>query len=141
MIEIRAATTGDVSAVAAFLRDYMREVFGPDAVWAGSPEALARDGFGLRFEMMVAARDGAVVGFVGWQNDYDLHHCISGGELLDMYVHPDVRGLGLALRLVAAVAARIRARGAAFRTVAELAGRPARAIIRGLPDHRTNFDP
>jgi len=175
MIEVRAATTDYVPAIAAFLQDYMREVFGPDAVWAGSADGLTRDGFGRRFEMMVAARDGVPVGFMGWQPDYDLHHCHSGGEVLDLYVRPDVRGLGVALRLVAAVAAAVRARGgvyvrglttgdpetralydrvavafdgancilggAAFRVVADLAGKPARVIIRGLPAKQTNFDP
>ena len=88
---------------------------------------------------------------------------------------PTTRGLGVALRLVAAVAATVRARGgkylrglttgdprtlalygrvavafegancilggAAFRTVAALAGKPARAILRGLPDKQMNWKP
>jgi len=174
VIDIRAATPGDVPAIAALFHEHMRAAFGPDAVWDGSPEALARDGFGLHFQMLVATRAGECVGFVGWQNDYDVHSCLPGGELNDLYVRPDVRGLGVALRLVAAVAATVRARGgkyirglttgdprtlalygrvavafegancvlggAAFRTVADLAGKPARAIIRGLPDKSTNFD-
>lgn len=175
MIEIRPATTEDVPAIAALFGAHMRDAFGAGARWDGSAEALARDGFGLHFEMLVATRSSECVGFVGWQNDYDVHSCIPGAELNDMYVRPDVRGLGVALRLVAAVAATVRARGgkyvrglttgdprtlalygriavafegancilggAAFRTVAELAGKPARAIIRGLPDNQANWKP
>ena len=175
MIDIRPATTDDVPAIAALFHAHMRDAFGPDAVWGGSAEALARDGFGVHFEMIVATRGGECVGFVGWQGDYDVHSCIPGGEINDMYVRPDVRGLGVALRMIAAVAERVRARGgryvrglttgnpetlalygrvavafegancilggAAFRTVADLAGKPARAIVAGLPDPKTNWDP
>ena len=91
MIDIRPATTDDVPAIAALLHAHMRDAFGAAAVWDGSPEALARDGFGLHFQMIVATR---------------------GSECV-----------------------------AAFRAVADLAGKPARAIIRGLPDKQRNWEP
>ena len=173
MVEIRPATLEDVPALAALNSDHMRELF--HCAWTGSAAALARDGFGLCFEFVVAARGDAVVGFVAWQRDYDLHNCIPGAELMDMYVAPSLRGLGVALQLVAAVAATSRTRGGtyvrglttgdpntrrtyerlaiafdadncivggrAFRVLADLAGKPARSIVRGLPDKAANWEP
>jgi hypothetical protein len=84
-----------------------------------------------------------------------------------------VRGLGVALQMVARVAATARTRGGsfvkgqgsgetrrlyervaiafegadcivggrAFRALASLAGQPARAIVRALPDRSANFEP
>jgi GNAT superfamily N-acetyltransferase len=112
MVDIRAATIDDVPAVAGLLGEYMRELFRCE--WKGSAEALARDGFGLHFEMVVVVRGGECVGFAGWKSTYDLHHCMSGGEVLDLYVRREERGRGVALQLVAAVAATVRARGGTF---------------------------
>ena len=56
---------------------------------AGSAEALHRDGFGQEFECQVAVTsDGRVIGFVAWTKSYDLHHCMTGGSILDLYVLP-----------------------------------------------------
>ena len=64
-IVVRAATVEDVPRVAELMREYMHELFG--SAWHGSAEALARDGFGAAFDLMVAARpDGELVAFAGW---------------------------------------------------------------------------
>jgi GNAT superfamily N-acetyltransferase len=175
MFDIRPATADDVPALAVLLPEYMRELFGGEAIWRGTPEALARDGFGSHFEMVVVARAGECHGFVGWRSSYDLHHCISGAEVLDLYVRPELRGRGVALQMVAAIAAMVRARGGtfikgqavgpastrrlyerlavafegadcivggrAFRTLADLAGKSARVMVRGLPDKASNYEP
>ena len=52
MITTRMATAGDIPSLVAMLTAFMKEAF--DRPWSGSPEALARDGLGERFEMMVA---------------------------------------------------------------------------------------
>ena len=52
---------------------------------AGSAEALHRDGFGREFETYVAVMgDGQVIGFAAWTKSYDLHHCLTGGNILDL---------------------------------------------------------
>ena len=175
MIEIRAAVVEDVPALAALIEAHMHELF-HGGEWGGSQAALARDGFGRHFDATLVVRDGEPFGFAVWRSSYDLHNCIPGAELIDMYLRPAERGRGVVAQLVAAVAAAVQARGgkylqgltvgetpasrrlyervavgfpsanvilggAAFRTVAGLAGRGARDIVRGLPDPKTNWDP
>jgi GNAT superfamily N-acetyltransferase len=170
---IRLVRPDDVPALAALNVRYMRELFG--RAWNGTPERLAADLFVDRVvSAAVAERDGALVGFVAWTPAYDLHHCIRGGAICDLYVEPPWRGLGVALQLLAACCAEVRAAGGiylvgtavgtgparlyaraaatwptveailggrAFRTIADLAGAPARAIVRGLPSPAWNHEP
>jgi GNAT superfamily N-acetyltransferase len=99
--------------VVSLLHAFMRETF--DSEWHGTPDALERDGLGARFELLVAeGRRGATIGFVAWEMAYDLHHCVRGGTVLDLYVEPKNRGRGVALALFAALAARVRAQGGVF---------------------------
>lgn len=174
MVEIRSAVVEDAPALAALIEAYMREVF-PGGEWGGSQAALERDGFGRHFEATVVVRDGDPVGFAVWRMNYDLHNCIPGAEVIDMYLRPAERGRARVAQLVAAVAAEVQAGGgkylqgltvgetassrrlyervaigfpganvilggAAFRTVAALAGKRAREIVCGLPDKKTNWD-
>jgi ribosomal protein S18 acetylase RimI-like enzyme len=112
VLDIRIATIDDVPSLSLLLREYMRELF--KSAWNGSPDALARDGLGLHFEMMVVARGTDRLGFAAWKSTYDLHHCLTGGEIVDLYVHPEIRGRGIALQLVAAVASIVRLRGGSY---------------------------
>ncbi len=169
MITVRIATADDAPALSSLLSAYMQETF--QRAWGGSVESLVRDGCGARFESLLALRSDALVGFASWTRAYDLHHCVAGGDLIDLYVVPECRARGVAADLVAAVAARIQASGGgyvsgmavrgseklyarlamqfpgtacivggrAFRTLADLAGRPARDIVRGLPSRNWNY--
>ncbi len=146
-----------------------------DAPWRGSAEALERDALGQRCTLYVAVnRDARVCGFLGWTPSYDLHHCLPGAEVADLYVGPEARGGGLALALschVAEAVARSGGRylkggavergtgrrlyrklavcwpdgdcyvgGRSFRRMAELAGQPMRAMVRGLPPIAWNYE-
>jgi GNAT superfamily N-acetyltransferase len=51
---------------------------------------------------------------LAWRKSYDLHHCLTGGEILDLYVLPEYRGRGVAPVLVCAVAAEMLRRGGAY---------------------------
>jgi GNAT superfamily N-acetyltransferase len=110
---VRAADQSDISTLVQLLEAYMRETF--KVSWRGSAEALRRDGFGREFETHVAATgDGRVIGFAAWTKSYDLHHCLMGGYILDLYVTPAFRGRGVAPALVCMVAAEILQRGGTY---------------------------
>ncbi|HEX7240820.1 MAG TPA: GNAT family N-acetyltransferase [Longimicrobiaceae bacterium] len=113
LTEIRPAEASDAPALARLMEAYMRETYRDS--WHGSAEALLRDGFGREFEVHVArTREGRVVGLVAWRRAYDLHHCVAGAEIFDMYVVPEFRTRSLGPALVCAVAAEVRRRGGAF---------------------------
>ena len=170
-ITIREAAVEDVPDLSGLLDDYMQETF--NCPWYGSPDALATDGFGEKFELILAESSlGKAVGFCAWQPSYDLHHCITGAEIIDVYVAPAFRGHAVPLLLTVALASRVRERGGcfvkgqavmragvkelyervamvfpgadcivggrAFRALADLAGRPARVVVRNLPDRSWN---
>ena len=72
----------------------------------GSAAALHTDALGQKCAVQLAlGEDGAVVGFVAWTPSYDLHHCVAGVDILDLYVVPRMRSRGVALLLACAVAA------------------------------------
>jgi GNAT superfamily N-acetyltransferase len=112
---IRSAVPSDAPALVVLLESFMEDAFRKP--WHGSAAALLRDGFGAAacFHNMIAlASPGDAVGFAAWQDSYDLHHCVRGGLLLDMYVRPTHRGRGVALGLVTSVAARVRDGGGCY---------------------------
>src|SRR5262245_47810276 len=109
MVDVLLATAADMPALGSLIQMYMKETFERD--WGGSVAALERDALGRECEVMIARRNGENVGFAAWRPSYDLHHCVSGGEVIDLFVRRDLRGHGVGLRLIAAVAARIRDRG------------------------------
>lgn len=109
MFEVRAATMADLSELASLLDAYMNETC--RCRWNGSIAVLARDGFGVRFDTVVATRNGHLVAFTVWTSAYDLHHCIAGADLLDLFVRPELRGHGIAVQLAATVAAKVSERG------------------------------
>ena len=100
-ILVRTATRGDVPGIAALLSDYMHETY--SAEWRGKPIAIERDGFGNQFHLAVAASGPEIVAFIAWTLSYDLHHCLAGGAVLDLYVAPEHRHRGVAALLIAAV--------------------------------------
>jgi GNAT superfamily N-acetyltransferase len=113
-IEYRAGAPSDVPNVAGLLEEYMQETYhGP---WRGTRLRLAGDGFGARFHLTVAAGDSALIGFAAWRTTYDLHHCLPGIEVIDLYVRPPRRGRGVAACLLARVAAEAAQLGATYMT-------------------------
>ena len=112
MYVIRAASPNDVHVVAALLRAYMLETYHHE--WRGSVAGLLEDGFGARFRLLLAARRDQAVGFVAWERSYDLHHCLSGGHILDLYVADGHRARGVAVQLIARTAGIIHSAGGAY---------------------------
>lgn len=110
---VRPARDGDAAKLAELLRLYMRETY--DTEWHGSEAALRGGGPDVQFRMNVALDSTqTVVGFVAWSPAYDLHWCVSGGVVLDLYVRPSARGRTMALRLLSSVASAVRAGGGSF---------------------------
>jgi GNAT superfamily N-acetyltransferase len=113
-IDYRASIPADVTSVADLLQEYMQETYHGD--WHGTAHCLARDGFGARFNLSVASGEETLIGFAAWRSTYDLHHCLPGIEVIDMYVRPAERGRGVAACLLARVAAQAAQVGATFMT-------------------------
>jgi GNAT superfamily N-acetyltransferase len=111
-ILVRTAAREDVPGIAALVSDYMHETY--SAEWRGEPITIERDGFGSRFHMAVAASGQEIVAFIAWTSSYDLHHCLVGGEVLDLYVAPQHRRRGVAALLIAAVCKQVFAVGGRF---------------------------
>ena len=112
MYVIREANPDDTQTVAALLRSYMLETYHEE--WDGSVNALLEVGFGARFRILVAAMADQLVGFLAWERSYDLHHCLSGGHILDLYVTRAHRARGIAVQLIARAAGVIHREGGAF---------------------------
>ncbi|HSK02484.1 MAG TPA: GNAT family N-acetyltransferase [Kofleriaceae bacterium] len=138
------------------------------------PEVLARAFFGpgAVTRLLVAEQGERLIGLAGWRPIFDLFWAIHGGEAEGLFVRAEERGRAVAVGLVAAVCADIRAHGgvflratynealapfyervavgvhlkechlsqAAFQRVADLAGKPARALVE-LPDPSLNYVP
>ncbi len=110
---IRDATPDDISALEALLTAFMQETF--QRPWKGSSQRLAQDGFGAEFEMMVAeSANHKIVAFIAWRSSYDLHHCVKGGEVMDLFVDPAHRSRGVAIQLITALTAQIQQRGGSY---------------------------
>ena len=112
MYLIREASPNDMHTVAALLRAYMVETY--DHEWRGSVDRLLEEGLGARFRVLFAALADQAVGFVAWESSYDLHHCLNGGHILDLYVARRHRTRGVAVRLIARAAGIIHSEGGAY---------------------------
>lgn len=109
----RKANFSDVPQLEKLLSNYMRETY--DSVWSGTSESLKSDGFGREFEIIVSEnRKKEIIGFIVWNDTYDLHHCLKGGTVMDFYVAPESRGRGAGLLLVVDAAAEIQKCGGKF---------------------------
>jgi GNAT superfamily N-acetyltransferase len=120
---VRPFEPQDAAAVSTLFDAYMQELFGGRNVM--TPERLVA-GCGRHFELMVATQDAEPLGFAAWRETYDLHHAVSGGEVIDFFVAASQRGRGVAVQLVAAVARAVRSRGGAFLYSLVLPDDPAR---------------
>lgn len=109
----RFATPSDAGEIARLLAAYVAERFPghPGTPAAQLREEMRRD-HGQR--LVVAEREGAMIGFVAWDRVYDLHWAASGALVADLYVEPGSRGHGVALALVAGVCAASSAEGGSF---------------------------
>jgi ribosomal protein S18 acetylase RimI-like enzyme len=112
---VREATPADAEAVAELSRELARVLgdAGNPAPAIQDPVAFRRDGFGpdAAFSVLVAERDGRVVGYLlhhpGYDPDLGGRTCV----VVDLMVHEAVRRRGVGRALMEAAAARCRAAG------------------------------
>lgn len=105
-ITIRPATSADVPQILSFIRAlaaYERE---PGAVTATEADLL-RDGFGPNpfYFSLIAESDGAAAGFAFYFFNYSTWKGKPGLYLEDLFVYPELRGLGIGKALLQQVAA------------------------------------
>lgn len=114
MLRIRRATEADAEALAALLADYLSE--GYPGHTGSSAAALRRDVLSdsPRQDVLLAENAAAVIGFIAANPVYDMHWAVAGAQIADLYVQPKQRGVGVALALLAQLAADVRDQGGAF---------------------------
>jgi len=102
---IRAATPADVPQILAFIHALAVYERAPDAVVA-TEEGLMRDGFGPRpfWECLMAEHDGKPAGFALYFFNYSTWVGRPGIYLEDLFVMPEMRGLGIGKALLKRVA-------------------------------------
>jgi len=111
---IRPATAADVSLILALIRGLAEYERAPEAVIA-TEEDLLRDGFGPNpfYFCLIAEHDGRPAGFAFYFFDYSTWIGRPGIYLEDLFVYPELRGLGIGKALLKQVAAIAVARGCA----------------------------
>jgi GNAT superfamily N-acetyltransferase len=127
-LRFRVAAPPDLAAVVAMLEEYMRETY--DVPFKAAPEALAGAAFGGPLTLHLVEAGGAPIGFAAWQWTFDLHHCVRGVEIIDLYVRRAHRGRAVAVALLAEVAAAARSDGATFMKGGAVAGGTGGALYR-----------
>jgi GNAT superfamily N-acetyltransferase len=103
---IRPATRADIPQILKFIRAlaaYERE---PEAVTATEAD-LERDGFGPNpfYFCLIAEHEGQPAGFAFYFFNYSTWQGMPGIYLEDLFVEPDLRGLGIGKALLERVAA------------------------------------
>jgi GNAT superfamily N-acetyltransferase len=108
---IRAAEPSDVPLLLDLFRD-LAEYEKIEHELEATPELLARALFGERpvAEAIVAMRGGEAAGYAVFFTTFSSFRCREGVWLEDLFVRPAHRRFGVGRALLAAVAARVRAR-------------------------------
>jgi GNAT superfamily N-acetyltransferase len=82
--------------------------------WGGHVDQLSADMTAERVHIAVAIESGEPCGFIAWSDDYDIHHCVRGASVCELYVDPRRRGAGIAAQLVAFACRQVSDGGGAF---------------------------
>jgi GNAT superfamily N-acetyltransferase len=110
---IRKITLDDLPQLASLLSEYMRETYRGE--WGGNERRLAEDIFEGKVKIAVAeTAEGKIIAFISWIQTYDLHWCLRGGDVIDMFVSRPYRGRGLAMLLLTDTAREILDEKGAF---------------------------
>jgi GNAT superfamily N-acetyltransferase len=113
-MNVRVAGAHDAESLARLLRDYLAEGYPGHA---GSTAAeLRRDVLSPsgRHHVLLVERHGTAIGFLAWDEVYDMHWAMRGAQIADVYVAPSERGLGAALLVLARACRDAHALGGKF---------------------------
>jgi GNAT superfamily N-acetyltransferase len=111
VISIRSACEADLADIDDLVRGFVAE---HPAEFHPRPLSRLREAyFGARpvAHLIVALRDGRIVGMGQWTRIYDMFWSVFGGEVGWLYVRPEARGLGIPAAIVAEIARQVRADG------------------------------
>lgn len=114
VLSIRYAEVGDIPEIEAMVSDFVK---GHPANGHHRPTALLREAyFGERpvANLLVAERNGAIVGMIQWALIYDMFWGMFGAETGWLYVKPQYRRSGIVAALVARTCADSSKVGAKF---------------------------
>jgi GNAT superfamily N-acetyltransferase len=114
MLLIRDAHTGDLADIEGMVADFVKGH--PAENHPRSPDALRKAYFGERpvAHLLVAEREGHIVGMGQWRLIHDMFWGMFGAEAEWLYVRPGYRGSGIAAAIVARICAQARRAGAQF---------------------------
>ncbi len=110
-LTVRPATPADAATISALANALDAEHGG---VLPFTPEIVLRDAFGPtpHFSVLLAEREDAVIGYALFTNTYNSYRAAPGLWLMDLYVTPAGRGLGVGKALMAGLSREATARGA-----------------------------
>ena len=114
MLLIRDARPDDVPAIEEMVEDFVKGH--PAENHPRSSDALRRAYFGERpvTHLLVAERDGDIVGMAQWRLGHDMFWGMFFVEAEWLYVRPRCRGSGIVTAIVAAICGQARRAGAQF---------------------------
>ena len=114
MLLIRDANESDIPAIEAMVTDFVKGH--PAEHHPRSSETLRAAYFGDRpvGHLLLAERNGRVVGMAQWSLIHDMFWSMFGAEAAWLYIRADCRGSGIVAALIARVCAQAAAAGAEF---------------------------
>jgi predicted N-acetyltransferase YhbS len=114
MLTIRQAEPADTAEIEFMVSDFVKGH--PAENHPRSVEALREAYFGEHpvAHLLVAVRDGEIVGMIQWRRIHDMFWGMFGAEAEWLYVKPPYRGSGIVAALVARVCAEASRAGAGF---------------------------
>ena len=110
---IRKANVDDIPRLEELLHAYMQETY--HGAWGGTKQRLQLHLSGSEVKITIAETFGReVIALVAWVPTYDLHWCLKGGEVIDLFVCLPHRSRGVALLLITDVADEIQKQGGTY---------------------------
>lgn len=113
-LNVRLACEADLAEVEDMVNDFVKGH--PAEKHARSRSALREAYFGDApvANLVVAVRDGRVIGMGQWARIYDMFWSMFGGNVEWLYVRPEYRGCGVVVAIVAEICAEVRKAGGEF---------------------------